>query len=334
VATFTLKFADADALRACYDTALSQGRAFVPGCTGVVSHDESELVLEHAGRVHKLAAEIVHVKEDEPRAGVGLLLAPLDEDGALDLSAFVELAPADGEETEPIELAAVAVPKQVDLAPVVDFAVAVTKRIEPVELAVAVPEKVKPESQVLDFVLDPLLAARPAEEPSSPATEESPEEAEPPEPPADEMPPEEEEVEGSDARQRNMFERIQALTVPEQLKLAGAGTLQERVVLERMYGPMVWESLLRNSRLTAPEAARIAKKGTLPRPLVDLIASKAGWLATVEVQRALLSNPRSSPMVVRKVLRVMPKTDLLLVPHQTAYPLSVRQAAKGMLGRA
>ena len=36
--------------------------------------------------------------------------------------------------------------------------------------------------------------------------------------------------------------------------------------LERLYGKQVWESLLHNAKVTVPEVARIARKGTIPRP--------------------------------------------------------------------
>jgi hypothetical protein len=131
----------------------------------------------------------------------------------------------------------------------------------------------------------------------------------------------------------NLQERLRSLSAVEQQRLAAAGTLSERMALERMYGPTVWETLLRNSRLTIPEVARIGRKGTLPRPLVDVIAANPSWIAAGEVQRALLSNPRSSPAVIEKVLRGMSRSDLQLVPQQTAYPGPVREAAKRMLGR-
>jgi hypothetical protein len=128
-------------------------------------------------------------------------------------------------------------------------------------------------------------------------------------------------------------ERMRGLSTTEQQRVAAGGTLTERVALERMYGPAVWETLLRNPRLTVPEVARIGRKGTLPRPLVDLIAGNGAWLAAGEVQRALLANPRTSSAVAEKILRAMSRPDLALVPQQTAYPATVRQAAKRMLGR-
>jgi hypothetical protein len=258
VDSLTLTLADAQALRALFDNQLSKGRAFVPGGSGVAERAACALVLEHGGRVHRLAAEVVHVRLEEPGPGVGLQLAKLDVEAAAALREFVEAAEAS---------------------------------VEDAEVPAGAMEAVSDEDAAED------------------------------------------DEETDDPRRRNIFERIQGLTLPEQLKLAAAGTLQERVILERTYGPMVWETLLRNARLTAPEAARIARKGTLPRPLVDLIAGNGSWVATGEVQRALLSNPRSSLLVVRKILRMMPRPDLLLVPQQTAYPPAVRQAAKAMLGQ-
>jgi hypothetical protein len=129
-----------------------------------------------------------------------------------------------------------------------------------------------------------------------------------------------------------MHERLRGLSITEQLRIASSGSLPERIALERMYGSSVWEALLKNNRLTIPEVARVARKGTLPRPLVDLIAANAAWLAAPEVQRALLSNPRASGAVTMRVLQALPRVDLARVPQQTAYPMAVRQAAKKMLG--
>jgi hypothetical protein len=134
------------------------------------------------------------------------------------------------------------------------------------------------------------------------------------------------------ARAKTVFDRIRGLSSVEQQRVAAHGTMQERIVLERTFGANVWEALLSNSRLTTPEVARIARKGTLPRQLVDDIAGHASWVAAPEVQRALLANPRSSAAVAQRVLRALSRSDLQLVPQQTAYPASVRALAKKMLG--
>ncbi|MBP6628837.1 MAG: hypothetical protein KA297_05355 [Kofleriaceae bacterium] len=117
----------------------------------------------------------------------------------------------------------------------------------------------------------------------------------------------------------------------EQLRVARDGELHERIALERIYGKAVWEALLRNHRVTAPEVARIAKMGTLPRPLLEVIVSNGAWLGIPEVRRALLANPRLAADHIPRILRHLGKAELKLVPNQTAYPLAVRDAAKRLL---
>jgi hypothetical protein len=130
---------------------------------------------------------------------------------------------------------------------------------------------------------------------------------------------------------RNVHERLRGLNLAAQIKLATSGELHERIVLERLYGKNVWETLLRNPRLTAPEVSRIARYGSLPRVLLELILANNAWLQVPEVRRALLSNPRLGNDQIVKVLRLTPKHELKLAAVQTAYPHAVRNAAKMLL---
>ena len=130
---------------------------------------------------------------------------------------------------------------------------------------------------------------------------------------------------------RNVHERLRGLTLAAQVKLAGSGELHERIVLERLYGKNVWEPLLRNPRLTPPEVSRIARYGSLPRVLLEIIVGNNAWLQIPEVRRALLSNPRLAADQIQKVLRVTPKHELKLAAIQTSYPQAVRSAARLMM---
>jgi hypothetical protein len=130
---------------------------------------------------------------------------------------------------------------------------------------------------------------------------------------------------------RNVHERLRGLSLVAQIKLATSGELHERIGLERLYGKNVWETLLRNPRLTPPEVSRIARYGTLPRVLLEIILANNAWLAVPEVRRALLSNPRLPTDQIMKVLRLVPKHELRLAAIQTAYPHPVRNAAKLLL---
>jgi hypothetical protein len=126
--------------------------------------------------------------------------------------------------------------------------------------------------------------------------------------------------------------RIRKLSPHEQKKLAREGRLEDRVALERAFGNAVWEDLLRNPQLTVPEVARIAAKGTVPRVLLDQIVDSAQWAHQSMVRRALLSNPRLSSDAIPRLLRLVPRHELKQIEHMTAYPPSVRAAAKKLLG--
>ena len=128
-------------------------------------------------------------------------------------------------------------------------------------------------------------------------------------------------------------ERLRGLSVVEQLRVARDGTTTERIALERLYGKVVWEAILHNMRVTVPEVARLARMGTMPRPLLELIVGNAAWLQVPQIRRALLSNPRLSPDMVQKVLALLPRDELRLVPQITAYPPAVRMAAKALAKR-
>ncbi len=129
----------------------------------------------------------------------------------------------------------------------------------------------------------------------------------------------------------NAHERLRGLSPAEQYKIARDGEINERIVLERLYGKGVWEALLANPRLTPPEVARIARMGSLPRPQLEHILTNPAWLASPQVRRALLSNPRLPRDGVDKVLRATPKAELRLIPKQVSYPPGVRELATRLL---
>ncbi len=127
--------------------------------------------------------------------------------------------------------------------------------------------------------------------------------------------------------------RIKGLSAPEQIRLARTSAkAQERMLLERMLGKQVWEALLSNARITVPEVAKIARKGTVPRPIVERIVEHPSWLRAPLIRRALLSNPKLPRDGVVKILRATPKHELKLIAKGTAYPMAIRDAVRRLLG--
>jgi hypothetical protein len=146
------------------------------------------------------------------------------------------------------------------------------------------------------------------------------------EPVPEQSPPQEDAAPNGMAR--NAYERIRGLPLREREKVARRGQLADRIALERSFGSTVWEGLLQNPMLTIPEVAQIAKKGALPQALVATIVANAGWLASGEVRRALLGNPRVSGAQLDRVLRATPKAELKQIAQVSPYRSQVRAAAK------
>ena len=129
----------------------------------------------------------------------------------------------------------------------------------------------------------------------------------------------------------NRQERLRSLNAAQQLQVARTGELADRIAVERLYGKQVWEALLHNPRLSIPEVARIARKGTVPKPLLEVILDNASWIKADAVRRALLSNPKLSPDAVLKLLRATPKHELKMIEKGTAYGAAVRESARKLL---
>lgn len=125
--------------------------------------------------------------------------------------------------------------------------------------------------------------------------------------------------------------RIRKLGVGERSRLARDGGLEDRVLLERAFGKIVWEDLVRNPQLTVPEVARIAAKGTAPRVMLEIIVDNSAWSKQSVVRRALLANPRVSTDGITKLLRGTPKNELKMIVAGAAYPAAVRSIAKKLL---
>jgi hypothetical protein len=126
-------------------------------------------------------------------------------------------------------------------------------------------------------------------------------------------------------------EKLRHLNAAQQMKVARTGELAERITVERLYGKQVWDALLHNPRISVPEVARIARKGTVPKPLLEVILENGAWIKADSVRRALLSNPKLGAEAVLKLLRITPKHELKHIDKGTAYGMAVREAARKLL---
>jgi len=290
-----MSFADRALLAVEIEQSLRCGRAFLSQPSPVPVLSDCVLVLvhpEHGGEL-RLPAQVVMANEH----GTGLSLTTLTAEHMSELSAFAESAPQPlAAATLPPSAAACDVqqaPEQVSAHADSDLQDPLSDQDEGLDSLEGLDF---PRSDEEDLEYGDEHASRPVE-----------------------------------LQNESRQERLRHLSPAEQLKVARRGELADRLAVERIYGKQVWEALLQNPRLTIPEVARIARKGTVPKPLLDIIVDNSGWIKADAVRRALLTNPKVGADSVMKLLRITSKYELKLIEKGTAYGATVREAARKLL---
>jgi len=350
-----MSFADQAALAQELASNLKHGRAFLLGTSEVEVLADCVLVLVHPESRHELGllGQVVMVSDSEPMLGVGIQLRPFDPGVVQAIEAFVAGDPnARG-------TAAIAQPADQDAA-----AEEPAQASEPGDQAGVLHDEAGAEGERDDDLLghDALELAEEDDAGEDDADQdgrddehegEYGDEYEPPYPSDDALdaagergdapvePGTDAEQDGGDdessecgsdlQKQPKRHERLRKLNVTQQHKLARSGELNDRVLLERIYGKGVWDGLLQNPKLTLPEVARIARKGSVPRPLIEQIVENNAWIQSPLVRRALLSNPRVSGEGILKLLRITPRHELKVIFKTTTYSTQVREAARKVL---
>ncbi|MDD9946439.1 MAG: hypothetical protein OXU20_35670 [Myxococcales bacterium] len=292
-AKLRLDLTTVEAVRREFEQNLRHGRAFVVVEEAPPVLSECLLVLSYQACELDLPAQVVMVEDAGSTQGVGLAIMPFDADTQARVAAFATTVEEDGE--------------RASIAP--DTRAQPTPSVPAPEGAIAVADSDTPPGSATPTSMPPDEAT--GDEPPSAHTFSS-------------VPPDRQ---AGEAR----HVRLRQLSLSEQQKIARTGDLSDRVAVERLYGKTVWASLLQNPKLTVPEVAKIARKGTVPRPLIDLILENKSWLKASPVRRALMSNPRTSSEGVMKILRMTPRHELKLIHRGTSYAAHVREQARKLL---
>lgn len=292
-----MTFGDRAALERELQSNLSHGRAFVSASCELAVLDDCTLVLVHPedGRALALPAQAVMVSA----AGIGIQLRPF---GAATIATLHDFVASPPPAPSAIELGAA------DLSLVCEAG-----------------EEGAPTQQ--DGAASPELdAADLCDQGEGAGADEDDDEAAEGEPDGDA-----DAGTGDVQRQVRRHERLRNLNATDQVKLARRGEFSDRIMLERLYGRGVWEALLQNPKLTLPEVATMARKGSMPRPLLELITDNNAWVQSALVRRALLTNPRVSSEAILKLLRMTPKHEVRSIWKTTTYSQLVRETAKKVL---
>lgn len=135
-----------------------------------------------------------------------------------------------------------------------------------------------------------------------------------------------EEAEQPLAQRENIWDRIRGLSQIDKILLASRADRTERALLLQDNDPRVLLSILRNPRLTVDEVIRLAKSSFLTFQIAEVIMQSAPWMASLDVRRGLIQNPKTPQAFSLRILPTLPDADIRAIA-KSGMNAALKQAA-------
>jgi hypothetical protein len=137
---------------------------------------------------------------------------------------------------------------------------------------------------------------------------------------------EEPDVEESEEKRQNAWDRMRGLSQMEKLLLAVKAERSERALLLQDNDPRVLLSLLRNPRVTVDEIARVAKSAYLNYQIAEVILKTTQWMSSIDVRLALIRNPKTPEAFALRILPTLPEIEIRAIARG-GMTMALKQAA-------
>ncbi len=127
---------------------------------------------------------------------------------------------------------------------------------------------------------------------------------------------------------KSLNAELDALDVPERIRMALVGNSNARTILIQDHLKMVSLSVLDNPGLSIKEIAIFAQNRTLADEIVRKICLNRKWVRHYSIKLSLIQNPKTPPNMVLNYLKFMRKTDLKALSRNKDVPHFVMKMAK------
>jgi hypothetical protein len=127
---------------------------------------------------------------------------------------------------------------------------------------------------------------------------------------------------------------LNALSVPQRLKLALKGTREQRSVLVRDPNRMVSAAVLSSPKLTETEIESFARMGNVSEDVLRTIGMTRAWTQNYCVCSALIRNAKTPLAISMSLLPRMNERDVKILSSDRNVPEGLRIAARKMLQNA
>jgi len=131
----------------------------------------------------------------------------------------------------------------------------------------------------------------------------------------------------------NVQQVLQAMTIPQKIKLAVSGAKDARSLLIRESSKMVSLAVLENPRITIGEVEFFSKSTNLSEDVMRKIGSNSEWSKRYAVASNLVSNPKTPVGISLGFVNKLTDHDLSMLEKSRNVPAAVRTAARGYLAK-
>jgi hypothetical protein len=137
----------------------------------------------------------------------------------------------------------------------------------------------------------------------------------------------EEEVRGDVRKRTSLYDQVRQLNRTQKILLALRGGMESRLILLKMYDPMVYFYLCKNPKITAEEVVEIAKSDLLTPNTTELIGRNKEWMKNERIKFCLAMNRKTPQALALHLLGLLNTRSLKEIARNVGAPPALRRLA-------
>lgn len=136
------------------------------------------------------------------------------------------------------------------------------------------------------------------------------------------------EAETNDDRSARLWSRLHIMSVAEKVRLAYRGDRMIRMLLVRDRNKLICSAVMRNPRMSEPEAEAIAGMRNVDDEVLRLLSQRRDWMGKYQIMLTLCRNPKAPLGVVLPFVNRLTLRDLKALKDDRGVPQVVRETAR------
>jgi hypothetical protein len=129
----------------------------------------------------------------------------------------------------------------------------------------------------------------------------------------------------------SLLQRIQAMGIPEKIKLALRGNREARMHLIRDGNRLIRRFVLQNPRIGDEEILALAKNRSTDDELLRIIADSREWTRNYQIRLALVTNPKTPLALALRFLGALYDRDVRALAKSKNISSTIAAAAKRII---